>query len=423
MPSQFDVIEDFFRPREIRLPHTGMQRRGRPSLSNPEMEVEQDPSLELFTTQSFLNDRMEEDMLSALKAGDLQDAVGLQQFLSGNAREMEQGVVGRQRHEVDALERRGKEAILQGFADPSDPTFVGDGGFAEPIQRQSEAARAMAAFEANKGVREAQAKAQGDVAVEVQKQRGFENMLRQFGLLPEAPTPQPTINGRRDVTQEARAMAEARRNGGTPPTGGNPGLAGRRPTKATVGMTSAGPTLNVEMDNTAQLQGQDMIRRLQNINTTLDQMIGDDGEMHPGFFGAIGAPSAYDIGSWNRLRTGYLSGEGGKSFGGSNAATFEGFLDTLDSQLGFIEAQKSLKGFGPMSNLELQAARNSINYLRQTQSEDEFMRMVPEVEAVVERLSNAIEQESGLSMPHRTPRLGGQTITDPTTGKTYRIKR
>ena len=157
------------------------QQRQRPR-TTPLLGVENDPSLEVM---NLLNEQRAE-LRGRLRKGSTYNPDELRDISTG-LEQVEEDIaaspITRQGAEIADLERRGKEAALEGFANAGDPGFIGTGGYAEPIQRKAAHAREMATRELERPIRQAEVAAGPQYAqVEAEKGKAVQGMdlLKKF---------------------------------------------------------------------------------------------------------------------------------------------------------------------------------------------------------------------------------------------------
>ena len=109
---------------------------------------------------------------------------------------------------------------------------------------------------------------------------------------------------------------------------------------------------------------------------------------HPGFSGSVGAKNAS-----------FLFGAKGQPFAGTKEADFMAMLDQLKGGA-FLQAFQSLKGGGPITDLEGEKATQAIVRAQNSQSEEGFRKSMNEV---LEVLGNAEKRlANGAAAPNQT---------------------
>lgn len=109
----------------------------------------------------------------------------------------------------------------------------------------------------------------------------------------------------------------------------------------------------------------------------IDQMIGagDSGKAHPGFSGAVGAKG---------LAQGF--GMLKEPVAGSKEADFKALLNQVSGQA-FLDARQSLKGGGPITDMEGTKAQQAITRMATSQSEGDFRTAAKEYRKFLENIA------------------------------------
>lgn len=138
--------------------------RGLDSSSGPN-----NPSLQLAAHQSNRRDELRRK-LSHSAGRSLDEIKDLAKMLEFQEEDIEESPLTKQRHEIEDIEKRGKEAQLQGFG-----RDYGDGGYGGAIEEQGRAAQAAERYKIDAPVRAAGAKAAGDLAIEQAKAKATQD--------------------------------------------------------------------------------------------------------------------------------------------------------------------------------------------------------------------------------------------------------
>jgi hypothetical protein len=112
---------------------------------------------------------------------------------------------------------------------------------------------------------------------------------------------------------------------------------------------------------------------------------------HPGFSGSVGAKNAS-----------FLFGVKGEPFAGTKEADFMAMLDQLKGGA-FLQAFQSLKGGGPITDVEGEKATQAIVRAQNSQSEEGFRKSMNEVLEVLGNAEKRLAADSGPASPGATP--------------------
>jgi hypothetical protein len=159
---------------------------------------------------------------------------------------------------------------------------------------------------------------------------------------------------------------------------------------------AAGAKVTGEAGANAAMSLPDALATAENSLQIIDQMVGvKDGDKvikppHAGFQSAVGAK-------------GFSSLFGAiDPVGGSDAANFKTLIDQLQGGA-FLEAFKSLKGGGAITEVEGQKATQAILRMNRAQSEDEFMKAADEYRTIINNGITRAKAKAGVTPPDTVP--------------------